>query len=146
MGQVPTLEDINALEVSGIINTINYVRSEYKMPNPFVPIKPKKLGSGHVNEDAEWFEHEMKTYEKMYAEYEAYMVKYNEHERKLDKVINEFLKYETDLESVPEKYRDKVWDTSVELSNVNINRPTEDAKFDIELQLTVLHRLVDIFG
>jgi hypothetical protein len=93
-------------------NAINYAESFYgEYPNkPKKPLAPKI----HTSESIKNYSSELETYETNLKEYEITRRACNIREIKINNIIIDYIKYASNIETIPEQYRDKVYSKAYE--------------------------------
>lgn len=108
---VPTLEE---LKYSGS-NECDIIKSaqEMKVPYPDRPPKPM-LNKNHTSADALEYAKKFEAYEKEMISYSYEMKMAQNQHNAINEVIEEYIKDENDLNSVPEQYREKSMEFGLE--------------------------------
>lgn len=92
---------------NAISDAIKYAQSYY----PEYPSKPAKphLPSQHTSDDVEQYRIELVNYEKQYSEYAKKVSDYTTEKRRIDLIIEKYIKKEACLDEIPMASREKVW-------------------------------------
>jgi len=105
-----TLEMINSFYTGGghsIHNTIEYAQG-FRMEYPSAPKKPF-LKNGANSVEVMQYASDLKQYEDVQESYRIARKLYYEVDSEISKIIEEFIKEESGLNTIPEKYRAKVY-------------------------------------
>jgi hypothetical protein len=75
------------------------------------PEKPKKpvLLTGATSDDIRRYADSFAVYEGEFAEFEAKRIDYYKRKGDIEHMVADLIKSESGLDSIPEKYRDKIW-------------------------------------
>lgn len=104
-----TIEMLNAKQVDcgGISTVIEYAQT-FNLEHPKLPSKPI-LSKNPNSDEALEFALKLKQYETEKADYQSKMAEYNEIRNANDDIIKEFICDFSGLNTIPEQYRDKVY-------------------------------------
>lgn len=105
--EFPTLPEILTRHTEGVYKTIS---EAYKFSVEY-PDRPKKplLSQNAGSVSAAKYAEELAAYEKEYAEYAESRKLIQDHNGKIDQLIEAFVREESGLNTIPEQYRDKVY-------------------------------------
>lgn len=110
-----TLEMINSFYTGGghsIHNTIEYAQG-FRMEYPSAPKKPF-LKNGANSVEVMQYASDLKQYEDVQESYKIAKNGYYEVDSEISKIIEEFIKEESGLNTIPEQYRAKVYNRAWE--------------------------------
>jgi len=90
---------------------IHWAENQYgDYPRPPKKPTPPTKGVGQLSsEELKSFTKEVESYEAAYEEYKIKRDAYQERENQIQSVITEYIKQESGLYSIPEKYQSRVW-------------------------------------
>lgn len=107
----PTLPKLEELEYIGgddnITPVYNHLQT-FMLEYPKQPAKPS-LQSKHSAAEAKEYVVKLEEYETAMKVFKAEERRYNEQRNDINELLKEYIKKQANLESVPEKYREKVW-------------------------------------
>lgn len=94
-------------EQGGIYEAINYAKSQY----PEYPDRPTKpiLPSKHTSDDVVKYAETLAIYENQMVKYDGEKKTYQKKVNEIDAILEEFIKDQAGLNTIPEQYRANVW-------------------------------------
>jgi len=119
--QFKTIEDVNSYFLKrdkSVYEVIDDIRNSNNNEYPDRISKPT-LGLKHSSDDVIKYAEELKQYEILKKENDKQKEIYNLEQQRLNSLIEEFIKDQSGLNNIPEKYRDKVYNYAYSKSHSN---------------------------
>lgn len=110
-----TLEKLQ--EFGSVSQAIEWAQKQYgTYPKP--PIKPL-LSVIHTSDDVGIYQKNLQHYEKAYEEYKKEKESWVTNQRVINKIIEQYIKDQSGIDSIPEQYRDKLYSKAYEDGHSN---------------------------